>query len=594
MIPSTLGGIPGVTVDSGNINSSSTIRLKFVSNAAALTTDSLKVRAYSGCGTSVFKAFKLTNLSLNAPGAPSSVTITPISTNICGNRVYRYTAPVIPVGTATIAPATGYLWSFTGTLGDNATIDSGTLNSRTIRIKYTSNTAAVTGDSARVRYSSACGFSNNKAIKLSNTALNPPATPTSITIQKITDSSCGKPRYRYIAPMLPSSTATVVAATGYNWVFTGTLGTLAVVDSGSLSSRIFTVYFNSNLASALSGDSVKVRFTSGCGFSAYKAVKLTNAQTGINPPLSPASVTQTLVSDICGARVYRYTAPALPVGNTINSAATGYSWSLPIGPLGSTGILDSGSLSCATCRTIKVKYSSNAGALTGDSISIRYSSLCGVGPKKSFKLVMPVSPPLAPASLTQTLVSNVCGARVYRYSTTALPAGTSATGYNWQFKGSLFGTLNTNSFIDSGTLSSRTLLIRYTSNLASATGDSAKVQYNSVCGVGAFKAAKLINVALVCPSATVRNIADHQQYSYVGLDAQLYPNPSSGSFQLKITSSKTTPIKVVVRNAEGQLIKSFLAQANAINNLGGELKGGVYMVYISQGDDIKVLKAVKL
>ncbi len=382
IIPTSLGGIAGVTVDSGNINSSSAIRLKFVSNTAASATDSIKVRAYSGCGTSVFKAFKLTNVVLNPPAAPNSITIMPISTNICGNRIYRYTAPALPAGTATLAKATGYLWSFMGSLGANASVDSGTLTGRVVRIKYTNNTAAVTGDSVTVRYNSSCGYGAYKALKLSNAALNPPAAPASITITKIDQLVCGQPRYRYTAPVLPAATTTSGAATGYNWMFTGFLSSAVVVDSGSLTSRIFTVRYTSDSA-AVTGDSVKVRYSSACGFSPYRAIKLTNTKTGTNPPLAPASITISLVSNVCGARVYRYTAPTLPIGTTTNTAATGYLWLMPFGPVGSTGLLDSGTL---TSRVILVKYSSNAAAGVGDSLRLRYNSLCGYGPNKTVKL----------------------------------------------------------------------------------------------------------------------------------------------------------------------------------------------------------------
>ena len=76
-----------------------------------------------------------------------------------------------------------------------------------------------------------------------------PTTPT-ITIQAIQTNVCGAKRYRYIAPVLPAG------ALGYAWSFTGTLGLNAVVDSGSLTSRIFTATFSNNAAAA-AGDSIR-------------------------------------------------------------------------------------------------------------------------------------------------------------------------------------------------------------------------------------------------------------------------------------------------------------------------------------------------
>jgi hypothetical protein len=91
----------------------------------------------------------------------------------------------------------------------------------------------------------------------------------------------------------------------------------------------------------------------------------------------------TLVQNECGARIYRYTAPALPAATTANGAASGYDWMMPFGPLGSQGTLDSGTL---TSRTIRILYPSNDAAQTGDSIRVRYNSACGYGPYKTMKL----------------------------------------------------------------------------------------------------------------------------------------------------------------------------------------------------------------
>jgi hypothetical protein len=97
----------------------------------------------------------------------------------------------------------------------------------------------------------------------------------------------------------------------------------------------------------------------------------------------PITITQTLVTNNCGARIYRYTASALTSPTTVSPAATGYAWTLPSGPLGSTGTLDSGSLSG---RVIKVIYSSNVASTILDSIKVAYVSDCGTGLNRGVKL----------------------------------------------------------------------------------------------------------------------------------------------------------------------------------------------------------------
>jgi hypothetical protein len=331
------------------------------------------------------------------PATPTAITITALQTNVCGARKYRYAVPV-----STAASLTGYLWSFQGPLYSSMTIDSGSLNSRVLTVTYTSNAVASLADSIKCRYTSICGNSLTKGAKLTNTALNVPAAPASITITSVAQNVCGARRYRYTAPALPAPTTTTGVATGYVWDFVGALS--ATVDSGSLTSRVFTATFISNAASAI-GDSVRVYYTSDCGNSLRKASKLTNTLLGA--PLAPASITIQLKSDVCYARTYRYIAPVLPAATTTAGVATGYIWTSPFGALGSTGVIDSGNVNS---KIITVTYSSNASAAAGDSIKLRYSSGCGNGAFKAQKLsnILKACPPLpgfsktAPKSTTTT------------------------------------------------------------------------------------------------------------------------------------------------------------------------------------------------
>jgi hypothetical protein len=117
----------------------------------------------------LFKAAKLTNVVTTIPAVPASITIVQVA-DVCGARVYRYTAPSLPAATATAAAATGYEWSFKGSLGTNGTITSGTSSSQVIEVTYTMNSAALATDSVKLRYTSSCGYTLYKAAKLTNTA----------------------------------------------------------------------------------------------------------------------------------------------------------------------------------------------------------------------------------------------------------------------------------------------------------------------------------------------------------------------------------------------------------------------------------------
>jgi len=368
-------------------------------NIAVIAAGTITCVANTGCQLVPAVTLSVVKTAITA----SAPTITAVTTNICGAKVYRFNS-----GTSTPVGVNSFNWSFKGNsaLTNSATLLRDSAGGRFVWYTFSNNSAAATTDSIVVSYNLDCGgLTATKATKLTNTLLSAPAAPTAITITSLGAINCGQPRYRYAAPaVLPIATTTAGAATGWEWSFYGTLGAAFVVDSGSLATRVVTGYYTSTAAHGL-GDTVKCRYTSGCGFGAYKAAALTNAVSSSNAPATPASVTATLVSDVCGARVYRYAAPVLPAGTATNAAPTGYEWSLPTGSaVAASGTLDSGVLSG---RYIRVKYTSNAGAVTGDSIRVRYTSACGVGANKALKL---------------TNVAKVClvGAPVYSKTTNTI------------------------------------------------------------------------------------------------------------------------------------------------------------------------------
>jgi hypothetical protein len=488
----TLGS--SASLDSGDIEGQAIIVRYFNSSSESIG-DSIGVTYTSACGNSETKSIIFPNPAVNATLIPASIT-TELVDDYCGSRVYRYKAATLPgITNMAYTGATGYAWAMPfGTLGLNGVLDSGTLGSQTIRIRYSSNAGASVGDSIQVSYTSSCGNSRALAVKLSNIvfAASVVPAPASIT-QTLVLNNCGEKAYRYTMSDLQGN------AMNYQWSMPeGTYGSTGVLDSGTLSSKSIIVRFVTNTTVGI-GDSIRGAFTSGCALSPFKSLGLIN--TSVSIPAKPTSISIELVTDDCGARVYRYSAPNLPaVSNLTYTAANGYVWSMPIGAVGSTGVLDSGSL---TSKTILIKYSSNLEATAGDSIKLSYTSSCGNTSPLSTKLTNILfsnsSVQLtAPTAITQTLVSNYCGERIYRYSATA--AQNTTIDYAWVMP---IGTVGSTGVLDSGSLSSQTIRIKYASNAEAATGDSIKVAYASACGTGYFKAAKLINTVLTAPIAPI-------------------------------------------------------------------------------------------
>ena len=687
IIPTSCGGVSSVVVDSGDINVSRVIRLKYFSNNAAFNTDSIKVSAYNNCGFSPYKRAVLINTLLSVPLPPSSIISTALITNVCGERKYRYTAPNLPAGTGNIAAATGYLWSFTSPTPLLAQLDSGTYTSQIIVVKYVSNNASLTGDSIYVKYASACGYSANKSLKINVSALNVPVAPTSITITPINTTNCGQRKYRCIMPLMPTATASNGAATGYLWTFTGHVANYGTIDSGSLTSRIIVLKYTDNNATIV-GDSLKAQYSSGCGLSNFKTIKFSVPK--INPPLAPTAIVITpLSTGICGSKIYRYTMPIVTAGTISNATATGYEWDF-VGNLSSTATIDSGTLNS---RIIRMKFVNNNAATIGDSVRAYYLSSCGNGLVKAAKLTNTnLTAPTAPTSISISLVNDVCGARIYRYAAPALPLATitamAATGYEWSLPTG--SAVATSASLDSGDLNganARYIRLKFTNNAAAITGDSIRVRYTSGCGVSAAKAQKLSNVAATTLAASATLTGTTSICSIVGtltsarytasavtgavsylwtlpsgavidsgsnglkikvrfitagpndsiyvqavgtngcagakkvlklvttgcatlptsrvvnpvitsteesMEVLVYPNPTTSAFQLFVKSSKLSQtVKARVIDIQGRLIKTLTFNSNETVAFGNELKAGVYMVEVREGDKFKTERVVK-
>ncbi len=470
----------GATIVSGQ--GTRTITVNFASTLTATFTGTITVVGKNDCGnTSAASTRSLTKVTLGTVGVISGPTA--FATNVC-SLVGKDTA--ITYSIPAVAGASNYAW----TAPSNATIMTGQ-GTNSITVKFANGyTTAIAGDTLRVVVSSSCSTAAQKKLAI-KAAL--PGAPTAVTIGTIQTNVCAARKYRYSVPV-----STASGFTGYSWSFQGPLSSTMTIDSGSLTSRVLTVTFTSN-AAAGSADSVKCFYTSSCGNSLAKGAKLSN--TALAAPGAPTVITiQSVAQNVCNARQYRYSAPALPLASTTAGAASAWNWEL-IGNLAEYANIDSGDINS---QRILVSYSINSASATGDSIKLYYSSNgCGDSKVKAAKMSnTKLSAPSAPSAITITAIqTNVCGARKYRYSAPALPAASTtagvATGYVWELK----GTLGLNATIDSGSLTSRTFTATYTSNAASATGDSVKVYYTSDCGNTAAKASKLSNTALGRPAA---------------------------------------------------------------------------------------------
>lgn len=337
-------------------------------------------------------------------------------------------------------------------------------------------------------------------------------------------------------------------------------------------------FVNNNAAAA--GDSVRAYYLSTCGNGSVKSTKLNN--TNLTAPSMPTSIGITLVNDVCGNRVYRYSAPLLPNSTTTAMAATGYEWILPTGSaIATSAALDSGDLTGANARYIKLKFSNNGAAANTDSIRLRYTSGCGNSSTKAQKLSnVAISTLSTPTTLTGiTSICSIVGTTTATRYTTSTLSG--AISYLW--------TLPAGAILDSGSDGLK-IKVRF---ISAGANDSIYVQGVGANGcAGGKKVLKLVTTN--CYTLPTSKLANSMEEKGKSLDAYIYPNPTMSAFQLIVKSSKQSKIvKARILDSQGRQIKTLTFYSNEIVSFGNELRSGLYLVEVIEGDNVKMMKVVK-
>jgi hypothetical protein len=78
------------------------------------------------------------------------------------------------------------------------------------------------------------------------------------------------------------------------------------------------------------------------------------------------------------------------------------------------------------------------------------------------------------------------------------------------------------------------------------------------------------------------------------LNATVFPNPSSSTFNLKIESSTTDKAEIMVYDLVGKPVTKLMAAPGETVSLGNNWASGTYIIEIRQGTQRKVLKVIRL
>jgi hypothetical protein len=134
------------------------------------------------------------------------------------------------------------------------------------------------------------------------------------------------------------------------------------------------------------------------------------------------------------------------------------------------------------------------------------------------------------------------------------------------------------------------------------TTDSIKVQSKSTAGCLSVVRGVKVTSLTTCPACTVplvgsinsaMNKETTKAKTVEPIVVNVFPNPTSGSFNLNVKSSSSEIIQVRILDAQGRLINKLTTNPSKTTLLGSNLNAGVYYFEVKQGTEVKQVKVVK-
>ena len=243
--------------------------------------------------------------------------------------------------------------------------------------------------------------------------------------------------------------------------------------------------------------------------------------------------------------------------------ATRYQWTLPSGASGSS-----------TTNTITVTFSNQ---FNGGQIKVAAVNSCGASAIQMKSVGRTLSPPAGRLNITGPS-DRISGF----YSVNAL---SNTTSYTWSVS-------NNQAVIVSGQGTSRIHL----EALPGFSYANLSVVASNCKGNGSRGYKSLgTNGGNTCSGWT--KIAETNEIndvlSVMPLSVSLFPNPSNSSFNLQVSSTDSKDVNVNIFDLQGRKIKSMKSTPNQNTVFGNDLKAGVYMIEVTQGNLVKTMRAVK-
>jgi hypothetical protein len=352
----------------------------------------------------------------------------------------------------------------------------------------------------------------------------------------------------------------VANAPAYIWtVPTG--ATIVSHPGGSgVNDTIINVSFDNSF---VSGTSIIVQ-TTGCGTSAPRSLQLTGVIASTPGPISGPTNACDFVESAThpNGNIATYTIRKI-------SSASSYDWTAPL----NTTIVGHPGGAGANDTIIEVKFNAN---FVNGNITVKGVNACG----SSSARVLTVNK-LNPATPGVIDVINIstCPNRVYSYTIASMPLNATSCVWNIPSNGTIISGQGTPS-----------ITVSYP---PSAVFGSVYVQGLNNCSLSSAREVKVKLSGCATTFAGSNTNTIKQQSIAKPMSVNVHPNPTTSSFNLQVTTGDSKEIDVRIMDVQGRPIKSLKAAANQHVNIGNELKAGVYMVEVKQGNELKTVRVVK-
>ncbi len=362
-----------------------------------------------------------------------------------------------------------------------------------------------------------------------------PAKPGKITSSNGNTKACPGDTITY-------SIAPVSGATSYTW----SPPSGSTIINGN-TSRIITIAYGTGF---IKFDSLKVSADNLCGSSLQSKVRINR-----NLPLLPSVISGTFIN-LCGATNVAF--------SVVNVPSTTYFWKLPSFAFNTTGLLSNS----ITTNFPSTNFTGNIFVAAGNG--------CG---KSASQTVTLKSTPSAVDSIYGDNV--VCPGSINNmYS---IIADTTVLNYKWVGPiGSRITDGVTTSTGNYFVTTSNIVHIKFGSITATST---LSVKKNNICGVGIAKIINLIPCNFRMKSNGIIN------------DAEIFPNPTDGSFTLNFNSSLSENIDLNISDVTGRIVftesfTSFIGKNNQMVDL-NSVDAGIYLVTFKIDSILHQIKLVK-